>query len=180
MEILDQEHLKYPIGKFTPPSHYSDELLRDCVGIICDFPALLEQEVRELTEDELHWRYRTGGWSIRQVVHHCSDSHMNALIRLKLALTEPLPVIKPYLEDKWADLADSKTAPVFVAIELLKSLHLKWAFLIKSLQPEDFKKEFFHPEHNSRFSIAFNLANYSWHCQHHLEHVKLAKKLKIY
>ncbi len=114
--------------------------------------------------------------NIRQVIHHCADSHMNSFIRFKLSLTEESPTIKPYFEDRWAEMPDYLEVSILNSIQILEGLHLKWTVLLKSLSQSDLEKEFVHPEHGKRFSVAENIGVYAWHSNHHLEHVKSALK----
>jgi DinB family protein len=121
--------------------------------------------------------YRDGGWTIRQVVHHVPDSHMNAYVRLKLALTESSPTIKPYMEDKWAQLADSRATPIEVSLSLLDSLHTRWVLLLRSLKPEDFSRKLVHPDHGER-NIDWLIFIYAWHGPHHTAHITELRKQK--
>lgn len=169
------EALKYPIGKLVVPETITETHLRTWIDQIAEFPTLLRQEVKDLTPDQLEWRYRPGGWCIRQVIHHCADSHLNSQARFKLALTEERPTIKPYLENKWAELADSNS-PIEWSLDFLDALHRKWIFLLKNLSPADFEKDYFHPERNQYLTLKWTVALYAWHGRHHLGHLKLAKQ----
>lgn len=172
--MTDFEKLKYPIGKYTKPDNITPEMLQDYISIIESFPQRTKQEVESLSEEQLNFTYRPEGWTIRQLVHHCADSHLNAFTRFKLALTEYKPTIKPYMEALWAELADSGL-PVEPSLKIIEGLHLRWAVLLKSMSPEDFQKSFMHPEHNRVFLLEESLALYAWHCRHHLEHIRGAK-----
>jgi hypothetical protein len=172
------ESLRFPIGKFEAPEILTQELLHGFIKDIETFPGRLKQAVDGLNDEQLDTRYRPDGWTIRQVVNHCADSHMNSLIRFKLALTEEEPTIKPYDEERWAELADSKTMPVTPALLLLEGLHQRWTVLLKSLRPEDLKKTFIHPEHGKRFRLDENIGVYAWHGNHHLAHITTLKKSK--
>lgn len=123
-----------------------------------------------LSESQLDIPYREGGWTIRQVVHHLADSHMNCFIRFKLALTEDNPTIKPYLEERWAELADSQT-DVSLSIALFEALHTKWVVLLKSMSSEDYARVFYHPGYNITLNLAYALGMYAWHGQHHVAHI---------
>ena len=172
---MELEKLKYPIGKFVKPSSFSIEQLNEWINQIALFPQQLRNNLEGLSREELLWVYRpNGGWNIRQVVHHCADSHMNGLIRLKLSLSEDTPTIKPYLEGKWALMTDVNEAPIEDSIKILNGVHSRWVYLLKSLDSEDLKREFIHPEHGIHFSIAEHTANYAWHSNHHLAHIKQA------
>ncbi len=172
------EDLRYPIGKYQRPQEVTPELVAQWIADISDFPQSVKLEVEGLTDDELNWQYRPDGWTIRQVVHHCSDSHINSMMRFKLALTEDEPVIKPYFEDRWAELPDTKYAPVKWSLSLLEGLHKRWSHLLRNLTEDDLKKVFVHPEHGRKISVGENIALYAWHCNHHLAHIRQAKRLK--
>jgi hypothetical protein len=168
-------NLKYPIGKFTAPKEISSDLMDSCIADIAAFPDKLEKAVSDLTEAQFDTPYRPGGWTIRQVVHHCADSHMNSLIRFKLALTEESPTIKPYFEDRWADLPDTRLMSILPALQLLHGLHSKWVFLLRSLTSEQLQRVFINPEHNKEYSLALATILYGWHCNHHLAHITSLK-----
>ncbi|MEP0367096.1 MAG: YfiT family bacillithiol transferase [Cyclobacteriaceae bacterium] len=171
------EALKYPIGKLDLPSSIHLPDVKNWIKDIENFPDLLRYEVESLTLDQLEWKYRPEGWCIRQVVHHCADSHINSQMRFKLTLTEDKPTIKPYAEALWAQLPDM-TAPIQWSLDLLDVLHKRWVVLLESLTEEDLKKEYVHPEHGRVFNLCQTVALYSWHCRHHLAHVKQAKAAK--
>lgn len=175
MEI-DIEQLKYPIGQFQKPAIITTEQIEEWTKIIENFPSKLNEEVKNLTEDELQKQYRSNGWTITQVVNHCADSHMNSLIRFKLTLTEETPTIKPYFENLWAELADSKDYPINDSLKLLEGLHARWTSLLKTLTEADLEREFIHPETQERISLKTNIGIYAWHCEHHLAHIKNAKR----
>ncbi len=172
------ENLRYPIGKFAKPESINATHQEEWIEAIARFPALLNVEVSELTKSELQWPYRPNGWTIQQVVHHCADSHMNCLMRFKLALTEEQPTIRPYEEALWAQLADTTESPVEWSLQLLEGLHKKWVFLLKKMTDEDFERTFIHPEHGNSFSLREALSMYAWHSDHHLAHVRQAKKYR--
>lgn len=176
--ITELETLRYPIGHYQKPAIVSSELLSGYIATITAFPGKIRAEVAHLTDAQLDTPYRPGGWTIRQVVHHCSDSHMNAIIRHKLALTEDNPTIKPYHEDRWAELPDAKTMPLEPALKLLEGLHARWGTLLKSLPEEALKRTFTHPEHSKVFSLDESIGMYAWHCEHHLAHITNLKKAK--
>jgi len=166
---------RYPIGKFSFPASVS---LSDLAGFIADIeqaPAALRAAVAGLSAEQLDTPYRDGGWTVRQVTHHVPDSHMNAYVRYKLALTEDEPTIKPYAEDRWAQLADTQATPIEVSLTLLESLHERWAQLLHALRPEDWKRQFRHPDIGV-VSLEKNLALYAWHSKHHVAHVTELKK----
>jgi uncharacterized damage-inducible protein DinB len=133
-------------------------------------PARLREAVKGLTLEELNTPYREGGWTVRQVVHHVPDSHMNSYVRFRLALTEDEPTIKPYMENLWAELPDARSAPIDLSLGLLESLHTRWVALLRSLTPEQWKRQFRHPELGV-VSLEQNLALYAWHGRHHVAHI---------
>ncbi len=145
--------LKYPIGQFCKPAHISTEQRKIWIDTIAAFPDALQLAVSTLTNLQLDSSYRPKGWTVRQVVHHCADSHMNSLIRFKLALTEEQPIIKPYFEERWAELADSKPMPVGPSLLMIKGIHERWVTLLKSLTNEQCARIFVHPEHGAQFTI---------------------------
>jgi DinB superfamily len=166
--------LRYPIGKFhyeDPLSQKQDEEQKQkYLSDIEEAPANLRASVKGLMQQQLDTPYRPEGWTVRQVVHHVPDSHMNAYVRFKLALTEDEPTIKPYAEDRWANLADTTTTPIEVSLALMDSLHTRWMQLLRSLKPEDWKRTFRHPE-LGLVSLEKSLALYSWHSRHHVAHI---------
>ena len=134
-------------------------------------PANMRAAVAGLSEEQLDTPYRDGGWTVRQVVHHVPDSHLNAYCRLKLALTEDEPMIRPYDESTWAKLEDSRLTPIEVSLTLLESLHARWMTLLRSMKPEDFRRTFRHPEHEGAPTLDWLVAMYSWHGRHHVGHI---------
>src|SRR5437764_1099349 len=134
------EQLRYPIGKFKTPETATASEIKNWIDTIEKFPERLTKEVASLNDSQLDTPYREGGWTVRQVVHHVADSHMNAYIRFKLALTENIPTIKPYLEAKWAELPDSK-APVILSLPIVEGVHKRWLIILCSMKPEDFEKK---------------------------------------
>ena len=168
---------RYPIGKFTysnPPDEAQRILF---INTIEKTPAALRAAIKGLSPQQIETPYRDGGWSVRQVTHHVPESHMNAFIRFKLALTEEAPTIKPYMEDRWANLPDVQSTPLEVSLSLLDSLHNRWVHLLRSLTPQDWKRVFHHPELGT-MPLEKNLALYSWHGRHHVAHItELRKKM---
>lgn len=168
---IDIEFLKYPIGKFQKPAAISYDLIQDAIALIKSFPAHIFTAVSPLSVVQLDTPYRPGGWTVRQLVHHCADSHMNAFIRFKLALTEENPTIKPYDEAAWAKLADADL-PIESSLNIIKAMHLKWGVVLDSMKDGDFKKKYFHPEKKQSQELAEIVLLYAWHSQHHLSHVQ--------
>jgi len=176
MIATDLETLKYPVGKFKSPTEFSDALIREWISTIEQMPAKLKMETQDLDDSQLDTPYREGGWTVRQVVHHLADSHLNSFMRFKLALTEETPTIKPYFQDRWADLPDSLKAPASVSVSLLDALHSRWVILLRAMTADDWKKKFHHPESNKDFELRSILALYAWHCRHHLAHITSLKQ----
>jgi uncharacterized damage-inducible protein DinB len=162
--------LSYPIGKFHYEGVPTEQQRQAFLDEIAQAPAKLRAAAKGLNDAQLDAPYRPGGWTVRQVVHHVPDSHLNSYIRCKLALTEEDPTIKPYAEDRWAELADSKATPIEVSLTLLDSLHDRWLRLLRSLGPEDWKKTFRHPDLGP-MPLEKNLALYAWHGRHHVAHI---------
>lgn len=165
------EKLRYPIGIFQKPETISDSQLEEWIADIAVHPSLLKAAIAGLSEAQLNEPYREGGWTVRQTVHHLADSHLNAYTRFKLALTEETPVIKPYEEQLWAELADGKEAPLDWSLLLLEALHLRWVMLLKSLQSTQFARTFVHPASGEEPNLAVVTGMYSWHCRHHVAHI---------
>lgn len=175
---MSTNHQKYPIGWFEKPVLITPIIWSTWISTISAFPDNLFQEVENLSDQQLNTMYREDGWTVRQVVHHCADSHMNAFIRFKLAMTEESPTIKPYFEDRWAELLDGKTASVLASIQILRGLHYRWTVLLKSLNDKDLQKTYIHPEHGNNISLEEAAGMYAWHCSHHLAHITTLKKMK--
>ncbi len=169
--MTDLESLRYPIGKPQIPCTITPSDLRSWIAIIEEFPEKLQGLTKKLNNKQLDTPYRKGGWTIRQVIHHCYDSHHNSYTRFKWALTELNPLIKVYDEKKWAELFDTKHAPIQLSINSLIALHAKWSYLLKGMSPMDFNKKFKHPDGNEQVSLAENTGIYAWHCEHHFTHI---------
>jgi aminopeptidase C len=165
------EDLRYPIGQFRyegePDQHRRDQWIEE----IAATPANLRAVVAGLSPQQLDTPYRDKGWTVRQVVRHLPDSHLNAYTRIKLALTEDVPVIKPYEEARWAELPDGRAAPIELSLNLLESLHHRWVLLLRQLTPADFRRRFVHPEHGRSIELQETLALYAWHGRHHVAHI---------
>jgi hypothetical protein len=162
--------LRYPIGEFEWRGENSEDERLRYLNEIEQAPAHLRAAVAGLSNEQLDTPYRPGGWTVRQVVHHVPDSHMNSYVRFRLALTEEQPTIKPYQENHWAELTDARTAPIEMSLALLESLHARWILLLRGLGPQDFARRFRHPELGT-VSLDRNLALYAWHGRHHVAHV---------
>lgn len=167
--------LRYPIGRFSFDGDVSDAARAARIAAIEAAPAALRQALAGLSEAQLETPYRPGGWTLRQVAHHVPDSHMNAYVRFKLALTEETPTIRPYEEARWAELGDTRDTPVEVSLALLDALHRRWVSLLRSLRPADFARAFIHPAMGRAMTLDEALAMYVWHGKHHVAHVRQAK-----
>ncbi|MDQ3110667.1 MAG: putative metal-dependent hydrolase [Bacteroidota bacterium] len=172
---MDTDHLRFPIGQWKKPLAFDIKNIRAQINAIEHFPSRLNEKVNSFTALQLEQTYRPGGWTALQVIHHCSDSHMNAFIRFKLALTENNPTIKPYAESKWAELPDAKSFPATHSVQLLEALHARWTVLLKSLDDAQWQLSFIHPEHNGELRLYETVSLYGWHCEHHFAHLGLIK-----
>ena len=164
------DDLRYPVGKFTPPSANTPATRAAHVETLRQLPDRLRAAVNGLNDSQLDTPYREGGWTIRQVVHHFADSHSNSVIRFKNALTEDWPTIKPYDENAWAELPDSKSLPIDGSLDFIQALHARWVALLESMSEADFARGMVHPE-RGRFDLATTLAIYEWHSRHHVAHI---------
>jgi len=162
---------RYPIGKYVPDDAADAATLARWIDEVAAAPAALRAAVDGLGAAELATPYREGGWTLRQVVHHVPDSHLNAYVRFRLALTEDTPTVKPYDESAWAELADARTAPPELSLALLESLHGRWVILLRSLEPTDLARAYRHPEHGGTTTLAQTLGLYAWHGRHHTAQV---------
>jgi hypothetical protein len=167
--------LQYPIGRFSKPAELDRGQLGGAIAAIAALPECLRMAVSGLANEQLDTPYRDGGWTVRQLIHHIADSHMNAYVRTRLALTEDWPNIKPYEERRWAELADARTLPVEISLSLLEPLHGRWVTLLKSLGDADWARGYIHPE-MGRQSLAEVAVLYSWHSRHHTAHVTELRK----
>ena len=173
------EKLKYPIGKWEAPTNYSEELIHAWISDIESTPKSIEALVLALDESQLNWKYRPSGWSIRQVVHHMADSHMNAYIRHKLTMTEDCPTILPYNEKLWAEMPDVQHVAIKEGCLLLRLLHQRWSFYLSSLPYDSLSKSYLHPEKKRKINMYESIGMYSWHSRHHLAHIENAIKFAV-
>ena len=162
---------RYPVGKFDPANYPSRS---DNIAIIAGLPANLAKAVNRLNDEQLDTPYREGGWTLRQTVHHVADSHINSICRFKLALTEDVPMIRPYEESLWAELADSKM-PVDASLKLIDGLHARWAAMLESMSDDDFERKLKHPE-SGEWTLDKMLALYAWHSRHHTAHITTTRE----
>ena len=170
------EDLRYPVGKFDK-STTGPERRSEYIQTIADLPTNITAAVNGLTEEQLDTPYREGGWTVRQVVHHVPDSHLNSYCRFKLALTEPTPTIRPYDEAAWAELPDSRLTPIETSLTLLDSLHDRWTRLLRSMSEADFRRKLVHPE-NGEMTLDNMVALYAWHSRHHVSHITALRALR--
>ncbi|HKD82469.1 MAG TPA: putative metal-dependent hydrolase [Candidatus Angelobacter sp.] len=161
---------RYPIGRFSPDAQPTPATRARHIDAIAGLPQRMRQAVAGLNDNQLDTPYREGGWTVRKVIHHVPDSHLNAYIRFKWAMTEDGPTIKAYDETAWAELKDSQLTPVDVSLDLLESLHSRWSVLLRSMQAEDFGRRFVHPD-SGPHDVDWLLSLYSWHGDHHLAHI---------
>jgi DinB superfamily len=162
--------LRYPIGLFEFQGTLSEDQRQSLIDQIAATPERMRKAVKDLSEEQLDTPYRPEGWTVRQVVHHVPESHLNSYIRFKLAITEDEPTIKPYFEDRWAQLEDANKAPVELSLDLLDALHGRWVWFLRSLKGDDFERTFRHPELGV-VSLDKNIALYAWHGRHHVAHI---------
>ncbi|NQX31453.1 putative metal-dependent hydrolase [Pedobacter boryungensis] len=169
--MQELEKLKYPIGKYTPPATINAQHIQLWIEDLANFPQEIASITSLLSEADLEVAYRPEGWTVRQVVHHLADSHINAYTRVHLTLTEDNPSIRPYFEDKWAELTDGKTSDINLSISILKAVHERLVFLLRKLKTIDFERTYFHPEAKKEFTLGYLVGNYAWHGKHHLAHI---------
>ncbi|MFK7807125.1 MAG: YfiT family bacillithiol transferase [Saprospiraceae bacterium] len=173
MDQTTLEHLRFPIGRFQEPESFSAEFVEGCISKIETLPGQLRAVAEAMTEAQLDTPYRPEGWTARQVVHHLADSHINSYTRFKLALTEDHPSIRPYDEVAWAELPDGKSADINISLSILDAIHHRLTMVLRELDSVQLKRTFYHPESKAVWSIAYTLAFYAWHGEHHLGHLGL-------
>jgi len=161
---------RYPIGKFQKQERITDQQRAELIQHIADAPSGLRSAVKGLDEGQLNTPYRDGGWTVKQVVHHLPDSHLNAYVRFKLALTENEPTVKTYHENLWAELSDARSAPIDTSLTLLETLHTRWVHFLRSLSPADFARKFNHPDHGL-MNLDYLVQLYAWHGRHHTSQI---------
>ncbi len=168
----DLDSLRYPIGRFVYEKPYTSEQRQALLADLEAYPSQLRRAVEPLSEDQLDVPYRSHGWTLRQLIHHVADSHLNGYLRTKLALTEENPTIKPYEEARWADLRDTAAVPVLTSLNLLDALHARWVAVFRSLTEADFLgKTYYHPANQATVPLDRQLGEYVWHGKHHLAHI---------
>jgi DinB superfamily len=166
----DDDRLRYPVGRYQTPATLSPAQREAFIREIAEAPAALRTAVAGLSNAQLDTPYRPGGWTVRQVAHHVPDSHLNAYVRLKLALTEDNPTVKPYDEQRWAELADVRSARIETSLALLEALHERWVLVLRSMGPAEWERRLLHPERGV-MTLDDLLASYAWHGRHHVAHV---------
>ena len=170
--MASTDALKYPVGPFTYDPAVARERRAERIGQIAELPVQIRLAYDALTPAQRTRSYRPGGWNADQIVHHVADSHSNALIRIKLALTEDVPTIKPYDQGKWATLADVTAVPADVSLSLIDALHRRWVALLRALGPSDFERAIYHPELAQKMTVDHLIALYAWHSRHHTGHLR--------
>ncbi|MGH7498477.1 MAG: YfiT family bacillithiol transferase [Gemmatimonadales bacterium] len=165
------DDLRYPIGDFKYAGSLTESDRKACIGRIAAAPSSLRAAVHGLSDTQLDTPYRPGGWTVRQVVHHVPDSHLNAYTRFRLALTETSPTIRPYDEVRWAELPDARSGPIGISLGLLDALHARWVLLLRQLNSGDWARTYTHPEHRRELTLDEMLAMYAWHGEHHVAHI---------
>ena len=176
MDKTALEPLRFPIGRFKIEENISEETINRCISDIDALPRLLRMSVEKLNDSQLDTPYRPEGWTLRQVVHHVADSHINSYVRFKWALTEDAPTIKAYSEKMWAELEDAKTAPVEISLNILEAIHPRWVMMLKNLNKEDLKKTFIHPQSGYVYTLDMVVTLYAWHGKHHVAHIESLKE----
>jgi|SRR6187402_2665774 len=177
-ENFNLEKLRFPIGNFKCPESIEAAQRALWISEIESFPDSIYRLTEHLSPEVLHWRYRPEGWTIKQVVHHCADSHMNCFIRFKLALTEEIPTIKPYEESRWAELEDSLGTDISASLQIIEGVHRRWIVLLESMDSLQFSKQYYHPESQKAFALDAITGFYAWHGHHHLAHIRQALAYK--
>ncbi len=174
MKEEELQKLKFPIGKFHYPKEITEELKTSWIRILGELPNQLEDQLSGISKEQLDFAYRPDGWSVKQVIHHLADSHMNAFIRTKMAITEEAPIIKAYYERRFAELPDANNYNIESSLMILRGVHARFTTLLKSLDIEGFSKTYIHPESKRTYRVDAVLALYAWHSMHHLGHIRQA------
>lgn len=176
MALTEEElyELRFPVGEFKAPDTIISAQINQWVDIIAAFPHQVNEATKHLGTMEKNWKYRPDGWKLKQVVHHCADSHMNSITRFKLTLTEDTPTIRPYMEHLFAELEDSLDDDLSYSIAILTSVHHKWVQLLSNFTSEDYARYYVHPEYGTNYRLDEAIGLYAWHCQHHFAHIQQA------
>jgi len=178
MEQAQLESLKYPLGKYKKPENVSSKDIEGYIRVLEEFPQKIRQATKGLNDTELTYKHRPEGWMVRQLVHHLADSHMTAFTRVKLALTESNPTVKPYIENEWVKLPDTTQAPIEWSLMIIEGVHNRLVTVLRSLNKEQLQKTYFNPEYQKLYTISDVILLYSWHCGHHMAHINQALKHK--
>lgn len=165
------QNLKYPIGEYIYPENVDEAQIKSWINSLENFPQQLIEVTSKLSEEQLAVHYRPGGWTARQVIHHVADSHINAYTRVKLALTEDNPIVRPYNEEVWAELPEAKDGDIEISIAIIKAIHHRLVITLRALDFEDFNRKYIHPAANQQLTLSYLVGNYAWHGQHHLAHI---------
>jgi len=168
---MDLEQLKYPIGQFVMPEIFDERQAKIWIAEIENLPRQIKNVTQNLSNEQLNLTYRPNGWTLRQVVHHIPDSHMNAYIRFKQAITEDIPTIRPYYEELWAETEEAKNGAIEMSVALLTSLHQRWVVFLRTLKTADYQRKYIHPTQGKELTLANMLGMYAWHGKHHLAHI---------
>lgn len=168
---MDLEQLKYPIGQFIMPELFNEQQAMIWISEIETLPAEIKKATENLSDLQLNQTYRPEGWSLKQVIHHIPDSHLNAYIRFKQAMTEDIPIIRPYYEERWAETEEAKNGNIEMSISLLTGLHQRWVAFLKTLKIEDYQRKYIHPAQDQELTLGNMLGMYAWHGKHHLAHI---------
>ncbi len=165
------QNLKYPIGEYIYLENVNETQINSWIDSLANFPQQLSEVTSTLSEAQLEVAYRPGGWTVRQVIHHVADSHINAYTRVKLTLTEENPIVRPYNEEIWAELPEAKNGDIEMSIAIIKAIHHRLVITLRALNFEDFDRKYIHPAANKQFTLGYLVGNYAWHGQHHLAHI---------
>lgn len=168
---IELEKLRYPIGRFSPMDKYTEDSRQTDLASLESLPGQLSDLISKMSTEQIDTPYRDGGWTVRQLIHHIADSHMNSFIRFKLALTENNPVIKPYKEDDWVQMKDSLKLSPGISLQIIEGVHIRLVETIRNMSPEDYIRTLRHPEWKRDLSLDLMLALYGWHSRHHLAHI---------
>ena len=168
---MNLEQLKYPIGQFIMPQIFDEKQAKIWIAEIEDLPEQIKRATENLSDEELDQTYRPEGWTLRQVVHHIPYSHMNAYIRFKQAMTEDIPTIRPYYEERWAETEEARNGDIQISVVLLTGLHQRWVAFLKTLKIQDYQRKYIHPAQGKELTLANMLGMYAWHGKHHLAHI---------
>jgi len=163
--------LKYPIGEYIYPENVNEEQIKSWIDSLENFPQQLVEIASKLTETQLNVQYRPGGWTVRQVIHHIADSHVNAYTRVKLTLTEENPIVRTYNEEIWAELPEAKNGDIEMSVAIIKAIHHRLVITLRALNYQDFHRTYVHPAANKQLTLGYLVGNYAWHGQHHLAHI---------